>query len=181
MNIYKRLCEAKTENKITSVFTDEEDRSLFTPGYIDAIDQSWVRIKILENYGSFDGYGVRPLSSVVDVVTDSDFEESLKKLTERKPKPVFPEFSIIDNGDSILISSITYAHKSKLPITFWDMENKDEYIGHIDNIFDDKFRFRRLKAYGIEAGISTFKVGDIFMLDVGGNMERSYLFLNQSK
>ena len=61
------------------------------------------------------------------------------------------------------------------------MENKDEYIGHIDNIFDDKFRFRRLKAYGIEAGISTFKVGDIFMLDVGGNMERSYLFLNQSK
>ena len=177
------LNHTKSKKQIVSIFTDESDRSLFTPGYIDVFDEEWVRIKILDNYGGFDGYGLRPIASIVDAKVGSDYEKSLSKLHNRNHRTVFYEFEFDDKEGElgVFLSSIQYAFEKNMAITFWEKSNQDEHSGSIVKLDKDSFVLHKLKSYGHSVGEIRFNIDNVYMLDIGGNMERSFVFLNKSE
>lgn len=121
------------------------------------------------------------MCSIVEIKSDTHYENSLEKLYNRNPSPFFDEFVIDDelNNSSILLSTIKCALKKNIPITFWDKKNYDEHVGFLVDADDSSMLFHKLLPYGLSAGEFKFYISDIYMLDIGGTMERSYMFLYQ--
>ena len=63
-HLVQQLREAEIAHEVVSLFVDPEDSSLLTPGFIREVDDVWVAIEIIDTYGQFDGYGIRPLEKI---------------------------------------------------------------------------------------------------------------------
>jgi hypothetical protein len=167
-------------HEVVSLFVDPEDSSLFTPGFIRAVDNVWVAIEIIDTYGQFDGYGIRPLEKICRIEAKGDYENKLYVLSKRNPQPVFEKFDLKTNekNKSLLLNALQQAIDEKIVITLWNYA-EEEITGYVNKIDQSKIFLFALKKYGYGGGELLIELGDIMMMDIGCNMEQSFKYLHE--
>lgn len=176
----KNLREAKNSHEAVSLYVDPEDASLFTPGFVKAVDDAWVMIEIIDTYGQFDGFGIRPLERICNIKRNGDYEDKLLVLSNRNPQPVFEKFELNkpDNDISLLMNALLKALNSKIVVTLWNYD-EEEITGYVRKIEGSAIYIFVLKKYGYGDGEIIIDINDILMMDIGCNMEQSFKYLHE--
>lgn len=179
-HLIRKLREAQIAHEVVSLYVDPEDSSLFTPGFVKDVDDTWVMIEIIDTYGQFDGYGIRPLEKICKIITNGDYEEKLLALSNRKPQPVFEKFEIEKTGNktSLVMNALLKALKDKIVVTVWNYD-EEEITGYVRKVEGSAIYFFALKKYGYGGGEIIIDNDDILMMDIGCNMEQSFKYLHE--
>ena len=103
MNTLEILKGAKSEGKIVSIYVEPQNWDSFSLGFVDLIDDNYVRLKSLNKFGEFDGYEIRSLDEIIKIEMDGKYErkiDSLHKNFAKQTKDV--TLSGVDEADLIV-------------------------------------------------------------------------------
>jgi len=179
-NIVLALRKAKKNNHIVSLHSDPFDQSKCTVGYVDQIDDIWIRIKAISTEGENAGYEIRLLANIFRIDVNGAYEkkiEYLRKNTGNIFRKVDLVSTIEENG--ILLATLKEAQERKMVITLWTKDENDSIIGLIDQVNDNTVKILSIDDYGREDGFILICISEIDSVDCDSRKCQIIRFLNE--
>lgn len=135
------------EDKIVSIYTDEDDASQFGLGYILYKTTEEILFMAISKYGEYDGLAAIHIEDIFKISQDGIYEKSISYLMNDIKKPN------IDISSNISESLLTYAKKNNLMIGI-ELINGDsmDTIGFVKNYDKGAIIIENYDDYGNKDG-----------------------------
>lgn len=162
-------------NKVVSLYCDQEDTNSHLTGYINYYNNSELLISHINKRGEYDGFIIKHLEDVYRIHYDGDYEKKIEILYKLKTQ-THPIIDAKDEG--ILFPLLDYAIKMDFIVT---LELKDNYISGFINGYDDNFiQICIVNQKGINDGISVVNIDEIiaFSCDTDDEQDLKLLYTN---
>lgn len=174
------LKECMEDNKIVSVFSDINEPSKCSAGFICAISTEQVLIKHVTCDGLYDGYRVRKLENIYRVDKDSQYErklESLYFIKNQSHKDIL--FKGLTGDFNIFQEMLIKSNDIGFPVSIDIDETGSQalIIGLIEEIRGTKVVIKKITEYGEEDGESIILLDDIISLNCDSFDEHTMLLL----
>ncbi len=158
--IIKILKKALKEKILVGIYTNAEDTSKFTVGYVNMIFEEGVLVSIITPDVKNDGFVLLNMSMIYLVEYDNLYLKNIKKLIDiHKLKP--NKLSFKRNKNKLLIVDFfDYCKKEKNCITI-----KHSYgfgiSGYVLNVDDNYLSINTFTEEGVEDGITVIRIEEI--------------------
>lgn len=184
-SLFSQLFEAsKSEGKLIAIYTDKDDPSRFTAGYIQEHDDSMVYLKCIDRNGYDDGYIYFKADEIYEVEYKSRYlnrkELLIRKQSELITPPCIPERQ---QGENYLINLIKQAMADHLIISIDRIyDHLHTLIGYVKDIDDRYLQVQVITDEGDDDGISAIRIEDIKQVDIAGiyEIKAEVLYKNRS-
>lgn len=173
--ILDELDAAKQQQRIVTIFTNQNDSGDYAAGFVDLMSEKYVRLRCISRYGYSDGYRVREISSIIRLDWNSDFEKTMELMQSRQSKNPLDHTdlskSLID--DDIMIGTLLDSKDKKLVVCVDSGINSDPIYGYIRDIQDGYLKILCIDdRIGKEDGFVTLSLDAIHNIDCDTQYER---------
>lgn len=176
------LKKAKRSGHIVSVHSDPSNQASCAVGYVDQIDDTWIRLKAISIDGENAGYEIRSLDDIFRIDINGAYEKKIGYLRKNTGK-IFREVDLSApiETDGILLSTLKEAQKKKMVITIWTEDEDDSIVGSIDHINENTVKILSIDDYGKEDGFILISIDEIVSVDCNSRKCQIIKFLNEKK
>lgn len=156
---YEKLKEAKNENKIISIFINEENLDKFIVGKIINLDESEFIIELISPSGKYDGYRWNYIDKIIKIEEDGEYEKKIEKLYSLENTLIK---EVDKKHETLLKSFLDFIKKEKFIVTIelFNSHEKDN-CGFIESLENDILTLRNIDSYGQNDGISYININAI--------------------
>lgn len=162
------------QEAIASVYTDASDPDGFFAGYIQGVDARHYLMAEINPWGRMDGWRVRRVQDIVQILAGEDYEARLSVLLKHhgeQPKPLMP---VAEQEDAdILYLALQKCMEDGRMISI--INGEDILTGRVVQVDQLRTKIRGLNFFGVpEAEDTQFLLRDIEMLSIDSGEERMY-------
>lgn len=181
--IYKLLSSLLSSGKLVSLHYDPRNMSACSVGYVDALDQEYVRLKAISSYGSDAGYEIRRIDEIFKVDIDGAYEKKLSFL-RMNAQSIFDDQTLpppADKQKSLLDASLEQAMALRLITVVWCADSADSIIGYVKAMISDSITIESIDEMGRPDGEVLLAKNTIESIDCNSNKCQVISFLNKEK
>ncbi|MBI2601461.1 MAG: hypothetical protein HYW48_00245 [Deltaproteobacteria bacterium] len=171
------LEKAKENNELVSVYSDPTHPSRCSVGYVDCVDDNFVRLRAIARNGKHDGYVVRNVPSIFKVDIGGEYEKKIVMLKNFK----FKDINLGACTSNILLETLKDAKKNKGCITIFFGESDDSVVGIVKGANHQTVEIHNLKENGETDGIIFVKFEAINSVNVNSEDEQIIEFLSEKR
>lgn len=176
------LKNAKRNGHVVSLHSDPTNQSRCVVGYIDQIDDAWIRLKAISPEGENAGYEVRPLDAIFRVDVNGIYENKIEYLLQNIDNIYQKNDLTYSVGiDGILITTLKEAKEKKLIVTLWTEDEDDSIIGLIDKVNESTVNILSIDDYGKKDGLILITIDEIVSIDCDNRQSQIIKFLSEKK
>ena len=138
------------DGELVSLYTDPEEER-FTVGFVLAVTEESVLLKLVDPYGNFDGFSLLRTADICRIEFGGQYEQKIMKLYRRRedPRVLEPEPSI-----SLEEFFLSYAEKEHILIALLtDGEDGKTLFGFVEALTPERLTLRCIDDYGRGDGI----------------------------
>lgn len=175
----KCLLSAKNDKVPVSLYTDKENTSKFSFGFVQGISDDWVLLASISPFGSYDGFIIKRYEDVYRCESNDKYGERIYKLYKMHQQ----KHSIVDLiSDSLVFDFIQYARKSQFVVSI-ELQNSgcDDVQGFVADIQDAFLTIKQLDEYGNNDGISIISFEDITCVVCDSDNEMAIKLLAENR
>lgn len=157
-NIKDYLLRSKSLKHITSVYTNEENTSKFSMGFILDVTDTHLLLGMITPYGRYDGFSVKGLETVYRLEHGGNYHAKLFKL--------YTEYNQMHNevctSEGPIRGLINHAKQNNLIITIELFESGlDDAQGFVESVDNGFLTMRIVDENGRKDGESIFEISSI--------------------
>ena len=171
------LAEVLEQGCLAEVYTGDEDR--FSVGSVDALSETHVRLRALDEGGRAGGIEVRRLAAVSRVQTDTEYlrrrVEPLARYRMSR-RTAWPRQRLVGKNPDLVMDALELSMADRNAVTLWLTDTR-QHTGPVVKLADDAGTIADLDEYGDLDQEVPFRVAGILALDYGCEHERVTQFL----
>lgn len=176
IDLYKYV----NNKEIISIYTDEEKTNKFIAGYLLAMDDRYFLLASITPQGTYDGYILKTLDSILYIHSDGKYEKKLNCLLSDKYKPHNMEYWANKESNNILLEFIKFIKENNYVCSIEICNSGyNDIIGFIDFFDDMTCSVKAITEYGEEDGRSMIQICDITLIGSDSDEEQTIKYLNQ--
>lgn len=177
--IINKLNELKGNKKIASFYTNENDTSKFSVGYIVDFNNDYIAFALISPEGLNDGFALKETSSIIRINIEGKYENKI--LTLSKYHKTIHE-NLVFKEDNFVLELLKFA-KTKGYIVSLELLNSGFYDvqGYIEKIENNNCFIKQITEYGEVDGISMVELQDISKISCNSSDEKILQILNSAK
>lgn len=175
--IYDIIKKAQNLQNLLCVYTNKEDTSTFSLGYIQKVTNNDILINSISTRGRYDGYIVKKIKDIFlieennkyihKVIDVSNKDYSHKKISN-KYKNLFKSILCFSKTENLVVSvQLNYSGLTDIQ-------------GYVDDIDDHDVSFFCIDNYGLNDGKAICSINDITILSCDGEDEMSLKLLSST-
>lgn len=156
------LKESMKNKKIVSIYTNKEETSKFSVGYIIGVDDNYYIIALISPSGMYDGYRIALISDIYRIAYDGKYENSIQQLYNYKNQT----HTTINLSKSNLINNfIDFAKEKKLVITL-ELCNSEamDVQGYVKELKEREVYINCIDSYGESDGDSVIDLESVSLI-----------------
>jgi hypothetical protein len=176
--IKEYLLSVKNNKVSISLYTDKEDTSKFSFGFVQGISDDWVLLASISPFGFYDGFIIKRYEDVYRCECNDKYGEKIRKLYQLRRQ----KHSIVDlSSNSLIIDLVQHAQKNRLVVSVEIHYSEcDDVQGFVADIQDGFLRIEQLDEYGNPDGVSTISFEDITCIVCDSDNEMSIKLLAEN-
>lgn len=181
MSIKNTLKEAKLKQELVSVYTDPDDWTSFSLGYVDLITDDHIRLRSVSKKGASAGYEIRSFSEISKIEIGGKYEKKISVLVKNQGKifnEIKPQKS--PSGDLIL-DSLRQSLEESVILVVWGGDPNECLAGYVEKLESNMVSLRLVDDFGEEDGIATISIEDITSLDFNTSEAQMRKFLHDER
>lgn len=173
------LLSALEKKQIVSLYTNMEDMSRFTAGFVLAVSDEHVLLNSVGTTGADDGLYLLSLDLIYRIDLGGAYENKLYKLRARLKQSVR---SFVSEQDMNLLESFCqYAYNNSFAVSFLLFDDDNYSVsGFINSIKDNAIGIKCLSDYGKPNGITFIKRESIMKATCDSEFERIIKYLSET-
>ena len=174
----KKLKELKENKQIAAFYTNIDDTSKFSVGYVLDYNEDYFLLAEISPKGLNDGFVVNEINNIIRINVDSRYENKIKVLAEYQ-KTIHENIEF--QTDDIVFEVLKFA-KIKNYIVSIELINSGFYDiqGYVATIEKDNCLINQVTEYGDVDGMAVIKLSDITKISCNSNDEVTLKILNCS-
>jgi len=182
-NIKGVLKEAMSTQQLVSIHLEPSNMSSCSVGYVDALDNTKIRLQAISLEGENAGYEIRQLDEIYRVDTDTFYLRKIGFLHKNRGK-IFSDIDLVHPGDNsdILFSTLREAKDKKVLVIFvilWTCDPDDSIIGYVESITPETVQILSIDDYGRNDGFIVVNLKEIIAADCNARKEQIIGFLHR--
>ena len=173
------LLSAKQEHKPISIYTNENDTTKFSFGFVCGISDNHILIASINPFGYSDGYLIKPYKNIYRIESSDKYGQKLYQLYLLHHQHHCPFHLTTDN----LVFDLAYfAQENHKVVSIELLESEDDDIqGFISEIKDNIITVEQLDDYGKKDGISVISFNDITSISCDSDKEIALTLLAENQ
>jgi hypothetical protein len=178
-DITSTLKGALLNHQLVALHLDPSNMSLCLMGYVDAIDNTLVRLRIVSSEGKSAGYGIRFIREIYRVDVDTFYLKKIEFLYQNRDNNIFSEVELITPNSDILFSTFRKAKDKRVIVVLWTEDEDDSIIGYVESITPKTVQILSIDDYGQEEGFIVINISEIVAVNCNGRKEQILRFLHE--
>lgn len=164
--------------QLASLFTDPQNPDNFCVGYVEAVNARQVALRSISPQGKFDGFMVKRIADVFQVLSGEEFEQRLLWLLSLNGETDQPLLNEHVEGD-LFKAALQAAHERGMAVSLWRGMEEEGLTGTIAAVDDLRLTLNRMDFWGRDAGEQVVALKDISLLEIDTPEERMYQLMNR--
>ena len=174
--IYDTMEKAQNLHTMLCIYTNQEDTSSFSLGYIQNMTNSEVLIESINSQGNYDGYIVK---NIKDIFLIEENNKYIQKVTFLHDKSNTPHKNISNKYKNLFKSLLYFAKSYNLIVSVQlHYSNAIDIQGYVGDIEENEASFLCVDDYGLNDGKAICDINDITILACDGEDEMSLKILS---
>lgn len=169
----KRLERYINTEKLISVYTDADDTSSFTLGFIIQIDDEFILMNMINKFGEEDGFSLINLDDIFSYDDDKLYSGKVLKLYTMKNQV---RKQIDDLENSTINNLLKYAQNNNYLV-----EVNEDIIGFVNYFSDDILELNLVDIYAQKLGMACIDINNINVIDCQSKYFKDIEMLIQSE
>ncbi len=179
MNDYLKLLEMlKSSQRLVSVFSDIEEPSTCSVGYIHQFDECWMAMAHITPEGFEDGYIFRKIENIFRIDFDGVYEKKVEYLQNQNLKK--HEQLNLCSEKGIFVAAMNEAMRTKKMMAI-NVLGGDDVIGSVYSISESFVTMQKFTDFGDEDGLTVIPLEVITKFNYDNLDLRSINCLNKYK
>ena len=179
--INETLQELINSKEIAVIYTDDEDTSIFSIGYILAYSEDEIIVAHIDVFGNNDGFLGKKIYNITKLEYKSKYSTKIYKLNEIRKNS---SDSISLHNEFLFLDLMLYAYKFKKIVSI-ELFNSgiDDAVGYIVSIEGNSAKIKIVDRYGEYDGEMIINIKDITDIACDTNYQKSLdlLFQHQNQ
>lgn len=165
-----KLSELKKNKIIASFYTNENDLSKFSVGYVVDFNDDYIVFALVSPEGLNDGFALKETSSIIRINIDGKYENKILKLLKYHKTT---HENLIFKDNNFVLEMLSFA-KTKGYIVSLELLNSGFYDvqGYIEKIENDNCFVKQITEYGEVDGMSMVELRDISKISCNSSDEK---------
>ncbi len=133
---------AMLNHQLVGIYLDPSNLSSCSVGYVDAIDNTKVRLRAISPAGKNTGYEIRLIDELYRVDVDTLYLRKIGFLHKNHDQ-IFSDIELIqpaENSD-VLFSTLKDAKNKRAIVILWTEDKDDSMVGYVESLMPTLFRF----------------------------------------
>jgi hypothetical protein len=175
----KTLEKLMIEKKLCALYTNKEEPTRFTVGYILSMDENFILLETVDTHGNYDGFMCRPINEINLVDIDSLYNRGIETMMRHRKSQSRNITFYGDNMIDILMRFIKDTnHICTLCLCHPDGSDIYAYVQEID---DETITLREVNFDGFDDGTLTINKEEIVYICCCSQDEERLEILNQER
>lgn len=174
------LKEAMRNHQLVAIHLDPSNMLSCSVGYVDALDNTKVRLRSISTEGKNAGYEIRLLNEIYRVDVNTFYIRKIEFLHKNHDQ-IFAEIELIqpaENSD-ILFSTLREAKYKKVIVILWTEDKDDSIIGYVESLTPETVQILSIDDYGRNDGFVAINIKEIIAADCNARKEQKLRFLHE--
>ncbi|OQY56746.1 MAG: hypothetical protein DRR08_00395 [Candidatus Parabeggiatoa sp. nov. 2] len=153
------LKEAMPTHQLVGIHLDPSNMSSCSVGYVDAIDNTKVRLRAISHEGENAGYEIRLLNEIYRVDVNTFYLRKIDFLHKNRGQ-IVSETELIqpaENSD-ILFSTLREAKDKRVIVILWTEDRDDSIIGYVESLTSQTVQILSIDDYGRNDGFVVINI-----------------------
>ena len=147
-------------------------------GYVDALSDTHVRLRVLTKFGENSGYQIHCLEDISKVSIDGQYEKKMEKLHDNISKALKEELPYLESSSSnLLIDALAKSQKEKLLVSIYCNELEDSEIGYVKEVDSNAVTLQIIDEFGKEDGLAIIATEDVDSIEFNSKDAQTRRFL----
>ena len=162
MNVAQKnkLKEYIGQDALVSIYTDISEPDYFDLGFVLALDDDYVLLNTVSQFGEETGFLLNNLDNIFLVCYDLPYAEKMQKLFQLKKQN---RRDIPKATDDLLMRILTYAKENHRLI---QVNNDDDAIGYVSDYQNQMLELQLVGCYGEDRGSAYIDFDTINIVDI---------------
>ncbi len=174
------LKEAMQTRQLAAIHLDPSNMTSCSVGYIDAVDNTKVRLRAISSEGENAGYEIRPLNEIYRADVNTSYLRKINFLYKNHGQ-IFSEIELIqpaENSD-MLFSTLREAKYKRVIVILWTEDKDDSIIGYVESLTPKTVQISSIDDYGKNDGFVVINIKEIIAADCNARKEQILRFLHE--
>jgi hypothetical protein len=176
------LKEALLNHQLVGIYLDPSNMSSCSVGYVDAIDNTMVRLCSILSDGKNGGYEIRLLKEIYRVDVDTFYLRKIEFLHQNRDN-IYSEVELIlpSNNSNVLVSTLKVAKDKRVIVTLWIGGEDNLIVGYVESLTPQTVQILSINSYGKEEGFIVINLNEIISADCNAKKEQILRFLHEKR
>jgi hypothetical protein len=181
-SVVDTLKKARLAEEVVAIYTDISEPDKFSAGFVDQIDDTWIRLRSISSEGEDDGYEVRALKDIFKIAINGRYEQKIDFISNNR-EDVFKNVELDHSVEmGVAVATLKEAQEKELIANFW-MRAEGAFhsvTGYVDNLDQDIVRILEVDNYGQEDGVLLLDLNQVVGVSCNDLRCQMIKFLNKN-
>ena len=174
----KELQRLKEEKKIALVYTNVDNTSKFSAGYVAGINEKIFVLASVTPVGEYDGFLLRQTDSIYMLSTGGLYVDKLLKFVDLNKT----KFDFCFNGGDLIQQILAFAQKNHAIVSLELMgSGYDDCIGFVESFDEEVCRIQEINEFGEPDEVSIVKLSCITTMSCDDSDDRPLKLLCEAR